>query len=151
MTLYLKKWHYKKQTIQELASQCFSVRESTDLKRIGPVQRFKVWEDACLEEEDLQKHKGEIKIWQGKENVHLCIQTRGTLPLIPGGGGLMPGGIPIGAPRPGGIPIGGPMGGRMPGGGPIIPAAEGDVNLNQPTLSWKPAIYVVCAFQSSLP
>lgn len=44
-------------------------------------------------------------------------------PLIPGGGGLMPGGgIPIGAPRPGGIPIGGPIGGRMPGGGPIIPA-----------------------------
>lgn len=44
------------------------------------------------------------------------------LPLIPGGGGLMPGGgMPIGAPRPGGIPIGGPMGGRMPGGGPIMP------------------------------
>lgn len=44
-------------------------------------------------------------------------------PLMPGGGGLIPGGgIPIGAPRPGGIPIGGPIGGRMPGGGPIIPA-----------------------------
>lgn len=43
-------------------------------------------------------------------------------PLIPGGGGLMPGGgIPIGAPRPGGIPMGGPIGGLMPGGGPIIP------------------------------
>lgn len=46
-------------------------------------------------------------------------------PLIPGGGGLMPGGgIPIGAPRPGGIPIGGPMGGLMPGGGPIIPSSR---------------------------
>lgn len=43
-------------------------------------------------------------------------------PLIPGGGGLMPGGgIPMGAPRPGGIPMGGPIGGLMPGGGPIIP------------------------------
>lgn len=47
-------------------------------------------------------------------------------PLMPGGGGLMPGGgIPIGAPRPGGIPIGGPIGGRMPGGGPIIPTGGG--------------------------
>lgn len=47
-------------------------------------------------------------------------------PLMPGGGGLMPGGgIPIGAPRPGGIPIGGPIGGRMPGGGPIIPRGGG--------------------------
>lgn len=46
-------------------------------------------------------------------------------PLIPGGGGLMPGGgIPIGAPRPGGIPMGGPIGGLMPGGGPIIPDAR---------------------------
>lgn len=43
-------------------------------------------------------------------------------PLIPGGGGLMPGGgMPIGAPRPGGMPIGGPIGGLMPGGGPIMP------------------------------
>lgn len=47
------------------------------------------------------------------------------LPLMPGGGGLIPGGgIPIGEPRPGGIPIGGPMGGLIPGGGPIIPRAE---------------------------
>lgn len=56
----------------------------------------------------------------------ILIYSQGLLnnsPLIPGGGGLMPGGgIPIGAPRPGGIPIGGPIGGRMPGGGPIIPA-----------------------------
>lgn len=52
-------------------------------------------------------------------------------PLMPGGGGRMPGGgIPIGAPRPGGIPIGGPIGGRMPGGGPIIPAG-GQVTANQ--------------------
>lgn len=49
-----------------------------------------------------------------------------SLPRMPGGGGLIPGGgIPIGAPRPGGIPIGGPIGGRIPGGGPIIPAGGG--------------------------
>lgn len=60
--------------------------------------------------------------------VYLRIQlstTKEDLPLMPGGGGLIPGGgIPIGEPRPGGIPIGGPMGGLIPGGGPIIPGAE---------------------------
>lgn len=66
-----------------------------------------------------------LKIMKRAFHPDPCEATEQALPLIPGGGGLMPGGgIPIGAPRPGGIPIGGPMGGRMPGGGPIIPAAE---------------------------
>ena len=51
------------------------------------------------------------------------------LPLIPGGGGLIPGGgMPIGVPRVGGSPIGGPIGGLIPGGGAIIPRKKNGRN-----------------------
>lgn len=49
-------------------------------------------------------------------------------PLIPGGGGLIPGGgMPIGVPRAGGSPIGGPIGGLIPGGGAIMPRKVAEI------------------------
>ena len=43
-------------------------------------------------------------------------------PLIPGRGGLVPGGgMPIGVPQAGGSPAGGPTGGLIPGEGAIMP------------------------------
>lgn len=45
---------YKKNNYTRTCSQTFPYE---DLRRLSPARWFKVWEDACLEEEDLVKQR----------------------------------------------------------------------------------------------
>lgn len=54
LLLFLKKNNkVQKSNYTRTCSQTFLYKEKTDLEHVCPVQRFTVWEDACLEEEDL--------------------------------------------------------------------------------------------------
>lgn len=127
-----------------MVAGCRGNTQSAEIERSGqnfikkqkPKQQNIIQQDAFMVGEAVSFQEGAVlkqSSTQISENYRCCDRIgsqavlRGhVLPLMPGGGGLMPGGgIPIGAPRPGGIPIGGPIGGRMPGGGPIIPAVGG--------------------------
>lgn len=52
---FIKKKIQKKTNYTRTCSQTFLYKEKTDLKHFSPVTRFTVWEDACLEEEDLEE------------------------------------------------------------------------------------------------